>query len=246
MKTCTIDGCDKAHRARGLCSTHYNRALGEGRHKATRMQCTGCCGVYLKQVSGHAWATNYCSELCRQWVRFGEWSTKLPADHIVRWVNATCEWKPPRTARTFDCEWCGHTITTTRDSAKYCTRGCKRKGGKARRRGLEHGATGTYSWAELTRLWLAFDKTCAYCRKATQLADIQAEHVYPLSRGGANNLTNLLPSCGPCNSDKRDLLLHEWERDRARRHLPTVHTTWRATDSRYKHLTYRTNLRPSA
>ncbi|WP_396653194.1 HNH endonuclease [Microbacterium sp. BE35] len=78
---------------------------------------------------------------------------------------------------------------------------------------------------------------CAYCTEHLPAADLQAEHVTPLSRGGDNGLNNILPSCAPCNSDKRDLLLSEWNTDRERRGLPPRITTWSDTDARYQHLT---------
>lgn len=71
---------------------------------------------------------------------------------------------------------------------------------------------------------------------STPLSEIQAEHVQPLSRGGANGTTNLLPSCGPCNADKRDLALMDWNPDRERRGLAPVKTTWHPSDDRYQHL----------
>lgn len=66
--------------------------------------------------------------------------------------------------------------------------------------------------------------TCAYCRMpCSGLPD--PEHVTPLSRGGRNDMSNIVAACRACNGDKRDLTLSEWEEDRASRGLPPVDTT---------------------
>jgi 5-methylcytosine-specific restriction endonuclease McrA len=49
---------------------------------------------------------------------------------------------------------------------------------------------------------------CVYCGGAAGTAD----HVRPLSRGGAEHESNLVPACGPCNAAKSDSLLTEWRR----------------------------------
>ncbi|MEV6300403.1 HNH endonuclease signature motif containing protein [Actinoplanes sp. NPDC051861] len=37
---------------------------------------------------------------------------------------------------------------------------------------------------------------CTLCRRRSATT---ADHIVPLSKGGTNELTNLRPSCGPCN-----------------------------------------------
>ncbi|MGW1626249.1 HNH endonuclease [Streptomyces sp. NPDC002172] len=43
---------------------------------------------------------------------------------------------------------------------------------------------------------LAVNPVCSICysRPATT-----ADHIFPLSRGGTNDIENLRPACGPCN-----------------------------------------------
>ena len=173
--------------------------------------------------------------MCRQWAHFGAWSSKLPADHWARRFGSACEWNPPK-LRLAECRWCGDQLPVGRYT--LCSAKCRHRSKQAARRGREFRAVGTYTWAQVVGLWMQFDKRCAYCRARTPLENIQAEHVTALARGGANNLSNLLPSCGGCNSDKRDLTLSDWAKDRARRNLPPVFTTWGAHDPRYRHLVY--------
>lgn len=52
-----------------------------------------------------------------------------------------------------------------------------------------------------------YEMPCAYCGAT---ADIQIDHIYPLSRGGKHELRNLAPACGFCNRSKKDRLLSEW------------------------------------
>lgn len=236
QRTCTIPGCDKPHRAKGYCSGHYKTAF-PAPAKTYDSPCDGC-GINVPRQRPGRFKYIFCSELCRHWIQWGAWSSKVrPPAHDP---------KPIPGPRVFGCAWCGIAITTHDGRVRFCSTGCTRRSKRVARRAREANAPGSYTWAEVTRLWITFDKQCAYCHEPTSLADIQAEHVIPLSRGGRNDIGNLLPSCGPCNSDKRDLLLDQWAIDRARRHLAPVITTWTATDTRYMHLVERTHLRISA
>lgn len=202
-----------------------------------------CCGVTFSREKRNdkRYLKAYCSILCRDYTQWGPLSKKIPKRHWVYMVGATCEWTPPKPKGPFTitCGWCEAKHVTEHSTTEYCSDTCKTRASRNRRRAREYGAHGTYTWGQVVRLWAAFDKACAYCRQHTELADIQAEHVVALAQGGANNVGNILPSCGPCNSDKRDLTMDEWRVDRARRNLPTVITHWTKDDTRYAHLTMR-------
>ena len=68
-------------------------------------------------------------------------------------------------------------------------------------------------WAALTAQVIERDGwICAYCDCDLENApDIRhaIDHVMPLSRGGTNDLDNLVMSCQPCNSSKGDKILDE-------------------------------------
>lgn len=62
-RTCTIDGCDEAHEARGYCDKHYQR-VRRGIDPLGR-RCEGC-GVYLVSVFGDRYGkVRFCSEQCK-------------------------------------------------------------------------------------------------------------------------------------------------------------------------------------
>lgn len=52
------------------------------------------------------------------------------------------------------------------------------------------------------------DYTCQYC--GARGVSLQADHIYPVSRGGRNDLDNLATACKPCNQSKRAKTLEEW------------------------------------
>jgi hypothetical protein len=68
-KLCSEAGCKRPHRARGLCSTHYNRDRYTAaerqaiREQSQRRQatCPTCLGTFAAQRSTHM----YCSLVCR-------------------------------------------------------------------------------------------------------------------------------------------------------------------------------------
>lgn len=66
---------------------------------------------------------------------------------------------------------------------------------------------------------------CVYCGDPAATAD----HVRPLSRGGWEHESNLVPACKPCNCSKGAKLLTEWQPDRVAHgvaHSPIVATEY--------------------
>ncbi len=64
-------------------------------------------------------------------------------------------------------------------------------------------------WAKLrAQVFRRDDYTCRYCGARTKRP--ACDHVIPVTRGGRNELSNLVTACRPCNSSKRDKLPQEW------------------------------------
>lgn len=62
-----------------------------------------------------------------------------------------------------------------------------------------------YSRAEVFARW---GHACCYCGAPAEHLD----HVTPLSRGGRDILSNVVPACADCNLSKGALSLAEWVR----------------------------------
>jgi len=56
-----------------------------------------------------------------------------------------------------------------------------------------------------------FGNCCAYCGCA---GDMEIEHVVPISRGGAHDISNIVPACAPCNSSKSAKEMEGWYKER--------------------------------
>jgi 5-methylcytosine-specific restriction endonuclease McrA len=64
----------------------------------------------------------------------------------------------------------------------------------------KRGNGGSHTFAEWEATCALFKNRCAYCGKAKSLT---RDHNIPLSRGGTDDITNIVPSCLVCNSRKR-------------------------------------------
>lgn len=60
-----------------------------------------------------------------------------------------------------------------------------------------------YSRAEVFERW---GYACCYCGAPAG----QLDHVTPISRGGRDVLSNVVPACADCNLGKSDRTLAEW------------------------------------
>jgi 5-methylcytosine-specific restriction endonuclease McrA len=78
----------------------------------------------------------------------------------------------------------------------------------AKRRAAEiEGNFTSADWLNLMRLW---DWECAYCGERLKRGTRSTDHIVPLSKGGRNDMDNIVPCCVCCNSSKNDKLLSEW------------------------------------
>jgi 5-methylcytosine-specific restriction endonuclease McrA len=70
------------------------------------------------------------------------------------------------------------------------------------------GAEGSHSLEQYKAKLEAYQGMCAYC--GVNKADTK-DHVLPLSKGGSNNIDNIVPACLSCNSSKRDKSVLLWK-----------------------------------
>ncbi len=66
QRTCTIDGCDKPYRARGLCASHWNAAYRKDQHR--EVPCAVCGTMVVKNAPGIK-RRSVCSDRCRAELR---------------------------------------------------------------------------------------------------------------------------------------------------------------------------------
>lgn len=69
------------------------------------------------------------------------------------------------------------------------------------------GAEGKHTQKEWEKCVKYFNNSCAYCGATEKLSK---DHVIPISKGGHNCISNIVPACRTCNSSKQDRDLQEF------------------------------------
>lgn len=89
-----------------------------------------------------------------------------------------------------------------------CKRYCQRHPEKIRARAAFHrarrmNAPGSYSEQDIKLLRKKQKNKCAYCR-CSLVNGYEIDHIYPISKGGSNDPSNLQLLCNSCNRHKSD------------------------------------------
>lgn len=81
------------------------------------------------------------------------------------------------------------------------------------RRARRKKAPGSHTTEQLYQQFMRQHGKCFYCQVELQHArnSWHADHIIPLSRGGSNNIENIVIACPTCNRKKHDKLPHEWQ-----------------------------------
>lgn len=148
MKICTVDGCGRPHRARELCSTHYNQ-LQKNRHPAKVMVECARCGTPCLKAPHSSRPRRFCSLKCRTDDQYeASRSAKLPMHVGPSWPRTEIPLKhpcrrpkPPRpewwtVLVAGGCNWCGtYFVGCGSDLARaprYCSPRCQRYANRRR------------------------------------------------------------------------------------------------------------------
>lgn len=81
-----------------------------------------------------------------------------------------------------------------------------------KRRAQKRGAIGSYTNVDWESRVLYYGWCCRYCSCALTRKTLTMEHAIPLSRGGSNWPSNLVPACAKCNTRKGTKTIFEFLR----------------------------------
>lgn len=211
---CDVEGCQRSASKRGWCEMHYMRWCKHGDPgaaemlrnppqdpNATHKACIHCGGV--KPVVEFDGSRN-CCKACRR-ARARKWSEENPErrreqrrryyerhkdrvnEQARQWVEANPK-KRREVARR-------HNHKRFAENPQYWADRFYQYGQVRRARLMDAPGEG----ATLAELIAVHGELCYICQTAKANT---VDHVFPLSKGGTNYFSNLMPACRPCNSRK--------------------------------------------
>ena len=137
VRTCTVAGCSRPLRARGLCGTHYNQQHAPDRHRTVAMICDGCGVTVHKEPSRrNRYANLYCTPECRDTHRWAELRASRkqvviykppPLWHRAVTAIGTDKQRPSRTWTVGVCPQCGDGFTDIQPQTRFCSPACARR-----------------------------------------------------------------------------------------------------------------------
>lgn len=224
-QTCTMPGCDRPYRAKGLCGGHWNQRYAK-REQPKHCECA-VCGAEIERLSNSRYR-KACSYLCRYYLEYGRWpACDVPATHISRrslcrevmlcqrppvWMLQLPRPVPkPLRKRWYAgcCITCGKAFIHDQPTTRSCSLACARVLGHARRRALKRMA-----FVEVVYRRKVFERDgwrCQLCRKPVARTKAAPhprapvlDHIVPLAAGGTHEPANVQCAHFLCNSLKRD------------------------------------------
>ena len=212
MKLCSIVGCDRKHAALGLCVAHYKRQWRASNPEKRRRQQANHLARHPDRV--HARAARYRGNnraMLRQRARV--WR----AAHREAVNAANRSWYAKNRERVVAAR--AVYAAAHREEARARTRAWALRNPEHARqldenkRARRRGAVGSHTHREWLDKVAVFAGCCAYCGRDD--LPLGRDHQIPLSRGGSNLITNVVPACAPCNFAKHTMTDHEFLARRA-------------------------------
>lgn len=79
---------------------------------------------------------------------------------------------------------------------------------------LKQQASGAHTVQQLKEQYMRQKGRCYWCKTdlRKEIRTPHIDHILPLSRGGSNNIDNLVIACHHCNESRNNRLPHEWEK----------------------------------
>lgn len=206
-RLCDLDNCDRPHRARGLCSTHYNRTHTDGSSKKKIYLCAICGSECVKNnTTEHL--RRYCSTGCRAAGQSADRQARaksrsaVPNDHPSRWIGESMA------VRHGDCTVCASPfVYPSYREQTYCSPACSR-------RALGRRKTASREARRKARRRAIFERDgyiCQVCARPTSpeyhytdLLSPTVDHILPRSKGGGDDPSNLRTAHMICNSTRQD------------------------------------------
>ena len=214
VRLCAVDGCQGKHRARGLCSTHWQREYGA----PTRylITCAWCGAEHMSaRKTGYA-----CSAAHRAWVDSyranGPAVSTVPVRHPARaaeYVNPLRKHWPACRVYFRACVVCG-SLFATQNVSMTCGDACAdvkraddKREAKHRRRAMERAA---FVAPVVRRHVYARDNyTCQLCGEPLDMSATvphplapTIDHIVALANGGTHEPANVQSAHYRCNAVK--------------------------------------------
>lgn len=212
-RTCSVGGCCAPHRARGLCSTHYNRQHQPARHRKVIVACGWCRRPTTKSPdTGRGYQYRFCSLSCRDtWRQRG----KLPVAYVGTVERVRPTYPTPKSRRWVAgrCQRCGAAFVAMAlaSTSRYCSHRCAKRVAKHRYRARKRDAY--VANVSPAKVYARDGWRCQLCgRKVRRRAAVPhplapvLDHIVPLARGGTHEPANVQCAHYLCNCIKSDSL----------------------------------------
>jgi 5-methylcytosine-specific restriction endonuclease McrA len=191
MKACSIEGCNGKHHAKGYCQKHYMRLLkhNDPLYSELNREHNGKCSI--EGCNDKFISNGFCSKHYFRFIRHGDSLKGSPFRRTD--YGDTC---------TIDgCE-------NKHKSQSYCQKHYEIWKRNRRRAWKLNSLVNDFTVLNWVECLKKFNNKCAYCGSKDK--KIHQEHVVPLSKGGSNTITNIIPACERCNLSKSNTLIEVW------------------------------------
>lgn len=220
-KICSVEGCDRRSRARGLCNAHYERARlassprtqevkrvyrSRNIERAKRQQkARRLLNIERFRARDREWRLSNSEKLAAQARRWKALNSQRNKDNLRAWraANRHRIREYMKSWRAANKERIAQSLKDSRQEDPGKVNSYNRT-----RRAKQNLAEGSFTHEDWNSL-LARSSCCYWCRqKWTGKRRPTLDHIIPLSKGGAHTIENAVCACKNCNSRKKDLLIN--------------------------------------